>query len=83
MACLCGDTHCPFCGPAQGNWKCPICGNWADDGCEHIDEDSERVKDEFIAQANAIAKQEHEEAERIYAEYEEEIQRSKGEGFEE
>ena len=34
--CFCGDTHCWSCGPAQGNWKCPICRAWADDGCEHI-----------------------------------------------
>lgn len=35
--CLCGDTHCPSCGPAQGNWRCPICRAWADDDCEHIE----------------------------------------------
>jgi hypothetical protein len=37
--CMCGDTHCSSCGPAQGNWRCPLCRNWADDGCEHFDED--------------------------------------------
>jgi len=35
--CMCGDTHCSSCGPAQGNWQCPICRAWADDGCEHFE----------------------------------------------
>jgi len=34
---MCGDTQCPSCGPAQGNYKCPICGAWADDCCEHFE----------------------------------------------
>jgi len=29
--CLCGDTHCSSCGPAQGNIQCLACGRWADD----------------------------------------------------
>lgn len=33
MACMCGDTHCWSCGPAQGNTKCEFCSQWADDGC--------------------------------------------------
>lgn len=41
MACMCGDTQCPSCGPAQGNVRCPICGAWADDGCEHVGEDGQ------------------------------------------
>ncbi len=48
--CLCGDTQCPSCGPAQGNWKCPICGEWADNGCDHIDDDG-NLKQEFQAEA--------------------------------
>ena len=36
--CMCGDTQCPSCGPAQGNSKCPVCGAWADDGCECTEE---------------------------------------------
>ncbi len=32
--CMCGDPCCPSCGPAQGNSQCPVCGAWADDGCE-------------------------------------------------
>lgn len=49
MTCTCGDTHCGSCGPAQGNWKC-FCGAWADDGCEHIDEDG-NLKPEFEEEA--------------------------------
>ena len=30
--CMCGDTHCHSCGPAQGNGYCPYCGAWEDDG---------------------------------------------------
>jgi len=36
--CMCGDTQCPSCGPAQGNYRCPACHTWADDGCECSDE---------------------------------------------
>lgn len=35
MACMCGDTQCSSCGPAQGNGKCPACGEWQDDHAEH------------------------------------------------
>lgn len=35
MACMCGDTHCGSCGPAQGNSKCYSCGEWQDDHGEH------------------------------------------------
>ncbi len=39
MSCMCGDTYCTFCGPAQGNSKCPACGIWtADGGCEKPEE---------------------------------------------
>jgi hypothetical protein len=60
MACMCGDTQCWSCGPAQGNWKCPICGLWADDCCEHIDEETGDIKPEFaeelkLAQAREAA----------------------------
>lgn len=36
--CMCGDLQCPSCGPAQGNWKCPLCGTWVDEGCVHMEE---------------------------------------------
>ena len=55
MACMCGDTHCPSCGPAQGNSRCPICRAWADDCCEHFDEETGELKPEFRAEANAKA----------------------------
>lgn len=33
--CMCGDTYCHSCGPAQGNTHCPYCGKWEfDGGCE-------------------------------------------------
>jgi hypothetical protein len=33
--CTCGDVYCPFCGPAQGNFKCTWCGKWSmDGGCD-------------------------------------------------
>jgi hypothetical protein len=41
---MCGDIQCPSCGRAQGNWKCPICGAWQDDGCGHFDEDGNVVE---------------------------------------
>ena len=47
MPCMCGDIQCPSCGPAQGNWRCPICRAWADDGCQHITEDGSDIKPEF------------------------------------
>lgn len=56
--CMCGDTHCPSCGPLLGNWKCPLCHCWSDDGCEHINDDGTDLKPEFHAQAEAIAKAE-------------------------
>lgn len=55
MACMCGDICCPSCGPAQGNWKCPICRQWASEGCEHMNDEGDRLKAEFQAQADAIA----------------------------
>ena len=38
--CLCGDTACPSCGPAQGYYRCPVCGLSDDDGegCQTPDE---------------------------------------------
>jgi hypothetical protein len=47
--CMCGDYCCPSCGPAQGNWKCELCGEWASEGCEHIDEETGYYKPEFAA----------------------------------
>lgn len=93
--CLCGDTHCSSCGPAQGNWKCPLCSAWADDGCEHFeaycktcemvipDDDEEnrcgahghdvemRLKPEFQAKADELARQEAEAVEQMVKDIEE------------
>ncbi len=52
--CMCGDTQCSSCGPAQGNWRCPLCNVWQDDGCEHFDESGE-IKQEFRAAVAEIA----------------------------
>ena len=68
---MCGDTHCWSCGPAQGNWKCPICRAWADDGCEHIGDDGE-LRPEFRAQADEIARQEALDDARLAEQYAEE-----------
>jgi hypothetical protein len=49
MPCMCGDTHCPSCGPAQGNSQCPLCGAWLDDGCAHFNEETGFSMPEFQA----------------------------------
>ncbi len=37
--CMCGDIYCYSCGPAQGNYRCPVCGKWtADGGCDDPEE---------------------------------------------
>lgn len=38
MPCMCGDIYCFSCGPAQGNYKCEVCGRWSDEGCEKPEE---------------------------------------------
>lgn len=55
MACMCGDSCCNSCGPAQGNWRCPICREWATEGCEHIDEATGELKPEYQAEADRRA----------------------------
>jgi hypothetical protein len=68
---MCGDTHCASCGPAQGNWRCPICRVWADDGCEHIGEDG-NLLDAYEEEARRLAEEEYK-LENAYAqEYEHE-----------
>lgn len=38
MPCMCGDIYCSSCGPAQGNYRCPNCGKWTDEGgCDNPD----------------------------------------------
>ncbi len=49
MPCMCGDTYCYSCGPAQGNSQCDVCGEWsADGGCSNpekcIEDSNEQQK---------------------------------------
>lgn len=74
MPCMCGDTHCWSCGPAQGNSKCPICNAWADDGCEHISEETGELLPEFEAQAVRLDLLEREAEDRMYAEMQKEFE---------
>jgi len=43
MACMCGDTYCWSCGPAQGNSKCNICGKWGSAECEAKGREEDRL----------------------------------------
>lgn len=54
--CLCGDTQCSSCGPAQGNYRCTNCGKWTEDG---------KCTEECLKEQERI----DEEAARAYAEY--------------
>ena len=56
--CMCGDIQCSSCGPAQGNWKCPICHEWADNCCEHISEETGDIKPEYAEEAYRIEEDE-------------------------
>ena len=56
MPCMCGDICCPSCGPAQGNWQCPLCRAWASEGCVHITDDGANIKPEFREEVERIEK---------------------------
>lgn len=58
MPCMCGDYCCWSCGPAQGNWRCPICNEWASEGCAHISEKTGKLKRQYRKQAEEQAKAE-------------------------
>ena len=45
MRCMCGDTYCPSCGPAQGNYRCDRCGRWASDHWPEIGDEDEVLLD--------------------------------------
>ena len=60
MPCMCGDICCSSCGPAQGNWRCPICRQWASEACEHMNEEGDGLKAEFMAQAEEVQRRERE-----------------------
>ena len=50
--CMCGDTYCPSCGPAQGNYQCPWCGEYsADGGCVDPEACAKKDKEETEAMA--------------------------------
>lgn len=55
MTCMCGDICCWSCGPAQGDSRCGICGEWASECCEHIDETTGRYKPEYEREAELAA----------------------------
>jgi hypothetical protein len=57
--CMCGDLCCGSCGPAQGNYRCPICKAWRSEGCKHFDLD-DKLEKEFEEEARKV-----EEAERL------------------
>ena len=53
--CLCGDTACPSCGPAQGaTWPCEYCG--AEEECP--DPKACQKADDAVAKAMAEAEEE-------------------------
>ena len=67
--CMCGDLECWSCGPAQGNFHCPVCGKWATSGCEHLVEETGELKPEFRAQAEENARLEYEAEEAMAQSY--------------
>ena len=72
MACMCGDYCCSSCGPAQGNWKCPICREWASEGCKHISPKTNKLYKKYEKQAAEIDRLEAEAEERMAEEWEKE-----------
>ena len=56
MACMCGDTHCWSCGPAQGVYRCSVCRKWSDDGgCEDRAACEKEMVQESLAEAKYYA----------------------------
>ncbi len=56
MPCMCGDICCPNCGPAQGNSRCPLCGEWMSEGCKHFSIKTGRMKLRYQKEAAMLAK---------------------------
>lgn len=57
MPCMCGDPYCGSCGPAQGNYKCEICGQWsADGGCDDPKDCKEKSEAYWAAMAEEEAR---------------------------
>ena len=65
--CFCGDICCGSCGPAQGNWRCPICREWASEGCEHVNPKTGKVRLIWRKQVAELERQERE-ADRMFDE---------------
>lgn len=64
MMCLCGDTYCWSCGPAQGNNCCEVCGSWSEDGgcvnpaeCEAKAKEMDQLYTEQELEAEKLAKE--------------------------
>lgn len=49
--CLCGDPECSSCGPAQGYYRCVVCGEIMDCECD-------KESPEYAAELAAINQQE-------------------------
>jgi hypothetical protein len=50
--CMCGDTYCRSCGPAQGNNRCSVCKRWTlDGGCEKPEDCQRQEQEEAEAEA--------------------------------
>lgn len=58
--CMCGDYCCPSCGPAQGNFKCVVCGVWASEACQHISEKTGTYKTVYRKQVAKAEQAENE-----------------------
>lgn len=60
MPCMCGDTYCSSCGPAQGNDKCMFCGKWSmDGGCDNpsiCEEKGRKFEEEWAKQEEEWSK---------------------------
>ncbi len=78
MSCDCGDTYCQSCGPAQGNYRCEICGKWSDEGgcddpnaCEEKGHLANEAYAEELAEEARLAELYWAEEERLQKEYRE------------
>jgi hypothetical protein len=69
--CLCGDSCCPSCGPAQGNYQCPICKEWFSEGCEHFNQETGAIKLEFRQAAKDAIEAENKSWSEYYKNYSE------------
>ncbi len=51
--CMCGDICCGSCGPAQGNFKCEMCGKWSSDGgCDNPEKCNEDCRKMYEGMAS-------------------------------